>query len=236
MKRLLTVLLLLISSSVFAGSNSSPGFYYGFKPTAGQWNSYFAGKLDYTAGSQNTIPYWDASGNFLNAAISGDCTSIANVFTCTKTNGQTYTSLFASPPQIGTVTPATGNFTSIGAMTPGTGYFTTLTVTGAIYTSAILPSWNISATSSVAASGYSYAINTSSVPVTITLPASSANSTVTMLDYAGTFSTHNLTIQAPSGVNINGASGTPATLTVSTSWIKVICTYLDATIGYRCYQ
>lgn len=126
--------------------------------------------------------------------------------------------------------------TCIGCVTKAAGYFTTLTVTGAIYTSAILPSWNISATSSVAASGYSYAINTSSVPVTITLPASSANSTVTMLDYAGTFSTHNLTIQAPSGVNINGASGTPATLTVSTSWIKVICTYLDATIGYRCYQ
>lgn len=80
MKKLL-IALLLFSGSAFAGG-SSPGLYYGFTPTAAQWNSYFANKLDYTPGTVNQMGYWDGSGNFLNAAVSGDCTSVANVFSC----------------------------------------------------------------------------------------------------------------------------------------------------------
>jgi hypothetical protein len=30
-------------------SQTAPGFTYGYVPTAGQWNSYFAGKVDYNA-------------------------------------------------------------------------------------------------------------------------------------------------------------------------------------------
>lgn len=33
-----------------AGAQSSPGFVFGQVPTAAQWNSYFAGKMDYTGG------------------------------------------------------------------------------------------------------------------------------------------------------------------------------------------
>ncbi|MFA6903328.1 MAG: hypothetical protein WC236_09620 [Gallionellaceae bacterium] len=72
----------LIGAPAFAGG-SNPGLYYGQIPTAAQWNSYFSAKLDYTPGAVNTIPYWDGSGSQLNALISGDCTSAANVFTCT---------------------------------------------------------------------------------------------------------------------------------------------------------
>ena len=96
--------------------------------------------------------------------------------------------------------------------------------------------WRVVAVSGVAASGGNYAVNTSSVAVTITLPASAANATVTLVDYAGTFGTHNLTVNAPSGVNLNGTSGSPASMTVSTNWAKWICVYLDSTIGYRCYN
>ncbi len=80
MKKLL-IALLLFNSQAFAGG-SSPGLYYGLVPTASQWNSYFAAKLDYTPGLVNQMGYWDGSGNFLNAAVSGDCTSVANSFTC----------------------------------------------------------------------------------------------------------------------------------------------------------
>ena len=100
MKKLITVILFLFSSSVFAASNSNPGLYYGQVPTAGQWNSYFSSKLDYAAGSNNAIPYWDGSGNLLSAAVSGDCTSVANTFSCSS---------------IGSVTPGTGIFTTVSA-------------------------------------------------------------------------------------------------------------------------
>ncbi len=105
-----------------------------------------------------------------------------------------------------------------------------------ITASGMVPAWSTTAVSGVAGNGALLMVNTSAVPVTVTLPASSANATVTMVDYAGTFATHNLTVNAPSGVKLNGTSGSPASMTVSTSWAKWICVYLDATIGYRCYN
>jgi len=72
MKRLL-IALLLFSSQAFAGG-SNPGWYYGFVPTAAQFNAAWSSKLDYTPGTVNQLGYWDGSGNFLNAAVSGDCT------------------------------------------------------------------------------------------------------------------------------------------------------------------
>lgn len=76
---------MLFSANVYAGG-SSPGFVNGQVPTAAQWNGYFASKLDWTPGLQNTMGYWDGSGNFLNAPVSGGCTAVANVFTCSATN------------------------------------------------------------------------------------------------------------------------------------------------------
>lgn len=112
MKKLFVALLFALASSLaFGSSNSSPGLYYGQVPTAGQWNSYFATKLDYIPGTVNTIPYWDGSGNLLNAVISGDCTATANVFTCPLTSSAA--TLFASPPPIGSTAANAGYFTSI---------------------------------------------------------------------------------------------------------------------------
>jgi len=85
MKILLSLFLLFASSFATAASNSNPGLYYGQVPTAAQWNSYFSSKLDYVPGAANTIPYWDGSGTIINALVGGDCTSVANVFTCTAT-------------------------------------------------------------------------------------------------------------------------------------------------------
>jgi len=85
---LLSLGLALSSFFAFAGG-SNPGLYYGQIPTAAQWNSYFAAKLDYTPGAVNAIPYWDGSGNLLNSLITGDCTSAANVFTCTHASNIT---------------------------------------------------------------------------------------------------------------------------------------------------
>src|ERR1019366_3707587 len=90
-KVLFAVSLMLLSVFANASSNLNPGFIYGQVPTAAQWNSYFTSKLDYNAGAQDTIPYWDASGNILNALVSGDCTASANVFTCSATNATNIT-------------------------------------------------------------------------------------------------------------------------------------------------
>src|ERR1019366_3262710 len=97
MKKVLLALLLMLSSTFgIAASNSNPALYYGQIPTAAQWNGYFSGKLDYNAGAQNAVPYWDNSGNLLSALISGDCTSVANVFTCAATIERAVTLLTTS--------------------------------------------------------------------------------------------------------------------------------------------
>ena len=98
----IAVVLLLASFCTYAGSNSSPGLYYGQVPTAGQWNTYFSNKLDYLPGVVNTVPYWDAGGNFLNTLISGDCTSVANVFSCAHVG-----SVLAGPGTFTTITGST---------------------------------------------------------------------------------------------------------------------------------
>jgi hypothetical protein len=122
MKKIITALCMLLFSCAVQAGGSSPGLYYGQVPTAAQWNSYFASKLDYTPGSINTVPYWDGSGNLRSAPISGDCTSVANVFTCTMTGS------LSSPPAIGNVAPNTGSFTSLAASSTvsGTGFSTYL--------------------------------------------------------------------------------------------------------------
>lgn len=45
MKKIIILIAALVAATAFA--QSSPGLVYGAVPTAGQWNSYFAGKFDY---------------------------------------------------------------------------------------------------------------------------------------------------------------------------------------------
>jgi hypothetical protein len=220
MKRIFSLLFLcLFTVSSFAQTYP---FTAGQKLTAAELNQAIA-TLHATAGTANNI-------TITNSVINSSTGS----FTLLSSPLALLTGGNVDGMCVGCNTRAAGYFTTLNAASAVT-FSSNVSVVGILTISGVVTTWNISATSGVAANGYSYAVNTSAVPVTITLPASAPSSTVTMLDYAGTFATHNLTVKAPTGVNINGASGTPATLTVSTSWIKIICTYLDNTIGYRCY-
>lgn len=126
-RNLATVLLLAFSfTTAQAASNSNPGLYYGLIPSAAQWNSYFSAKLDYLPGAVNTLPYWDSLGNMISAPVSGDCTAVANAFTCGTLGGFS----FASPPPIGSTTPNTiyhTNTVSISAFGTTQGTATPLT-------------------------------------------------------------------------------------------------------------
>jgi hypothetical protein len=98
--------------------------------------------------------------------------------------------------------------------------------------------WSVVAISGVAVNGAQYAVNTSGVPaasaVQMNLPASSVNATVVFMDYQGTWGTNNFVIASASGVPING-SAAPSTLTMTSPWLRIICDYIDMTVGYRCH-
>ena len=74
-----------------------------------------------------------------------------------------------------------------------------------------------------------YFCNTTSAGFTVTLPASpSVGYKVTIVDYAGTFGTNNLTVSGNSS-NINGSS---AGQVLSTNRTGVTFTYIDSTQGW----
>jgi len=78
-------------------------------------------------------------------------------------------------------------------------------------------------------SGYGYFVNTTSGPLTLTLPTSpTLGDTISFVDYAGTFDTNNLTV-ARNGHNIQGAA---ADLTVSTERAGLSLVYVDVTQGW----
>lgn len=82
----------------------------------------------------------------------------------------------------------------------------------------------------LAAVGFSYPIDTSTTPITVTLPASPiSGSTVQFIDYAGTFAVNNVTI-LPNGSNI---AGTPTVATyLVTNRESIAFTYIDSTQGW----
>ena len=82
------------------------------------------------------------------------------------------------------------------------------------------------------ANGEGYFINTTSGEITMTLPSASASDIISIQDYNNTFDSNSFTIQAGSGVKING--GTAAgTLTLSTEGQGLTLIYVDATVGWR---
>ncbi len=91
-------------------------------------------------------------------------------------------------------------------------------------------SWQAVQTSDfTAVAGNGYPVNTTAAPITVTLPASpSVGDQVAIVDYAGTFSTNNLTID-PNGLRIN--SSTNNNLCVTTR-CAITLTYMDATQGW----
>ncbi len=94
-------------------------------------------------------------------------------------------------------------------------------------------SWQaVQTTGFTAVSGRGYPCNTTSAAFTVTLPASpSAGDLITLVDYAGTWDTNNLTI-SPNGNKLNGrvANGT-----LSTERGAVNLVYVDSTQGWVSY-
>ena len=80
-----------------------------------------------------------------------------------------------------------------------------------------------------ASAGEGYFINTTSAAHTITLPSSpSIGDEISVIDYAGTFDTNNLTV----GRNSENIQGSAADLTVSTERAGFTLVYVDGTQGW----
>jgi hypothetical protein len=91
-------------------------------------------------------------------------------------------------------------------------------------------SWQAVKTSGfTAAAGEGYFCNTTSSAFTLTLPAGTLGNEVSVIDYAGTFDTNNLTVAANGSEKIQGSA---ADLTVATERAGFTLVYTDATQGW----
>ena len=87
----------------------------------------------------------------------------------------------------------------------------------------------IATTNATMTAGYGYFVNTTSGAITMTLPSSpTLGDEVSIIDYAGTFDTNNLTV----GRNSQPIMGTAADLTVSTERAAFTLVYVDSTQGW----
>ena len=95
--------------------------------------------------------------------------------------------------------------------------------------------WDTTAKTSsfTAVSGDGYFVNTTSGAITVTLPAGSAGSIVSLKDYANTWDTNNVTVTPNGSDKINGAN---ANATLSTQDQSVTLVYVDSTKGWRVVQ
>lgn len=94
-------------------------------------------------------------------------------------------------------------------------------------------SWQaVQTTGFTAVSGRGYPCNTTSAAFTVTLPASpTAGDLITLVDYAGTWGTNNLTVN-PNG---NKVEGSTLNQVVSTNRGSVNLVYIDSTQGWITY-
>jgi len=94
-------------------------------------------------------------------------------------------------------------------------------------------SWQtvITAATKTAVAGEGYFIDTTSNACNLTLPAGSLGDEVSVVDYAGTFDTNNLTVTPGSGEKIQGNTA-DATLTVATERAGFTFAYSGATQGW----
>jgi len=84
-----------------------------------------------------------------------------------------------------------------------------------------------------AVSGVGYFVNTTSGAITVTLPAGSAGSIVSLKDYANTWNTNNVTL-TPNGTD--KINGTNANAILDTQDQSVTLVYVDSTKGWRAVQ
>ena len=90
--------------------------------------------------------------------------------------------------------------------------------------------WTTKTTTYTAVAGDSLMCNTTSAAFTVTLPAApAANDLVRIADYAGTFTTNNLTI----GRNALNIMGLAEDMVISTNNVSLTLQYIDVTEGWR---
>ena len=89
----------------------------------------------------------------------------------------------------------------------------------------------ITASTKTAVAGEGYFIDTTSNTCNVTLPAGTLGDEVTLVDYAATFDTNNLTVTPASGEKIQGASA-DATLTCAVERAGFTLAYSGATQGW----
>jgi hypothetical protein len=101
---------------------------------------------------------------------------------------------------------------------------------GATYNGAV--NWDTTAktTTVTAASGVGYFINTTSGAVTVNLPAGTAGAIVALSDYAGTWQTNNVTVNANGTEKIGGVASAPVTLNTKGQAVNFV--YVDSTRGW----
>ena len=88
---------------------------------------------------------------------------------------------------------------------------------------------SVATTSATMTAGYGYFVDTSSAAITMTLPGSATQGDeISIIDYAGTFDSNNLTV----GRNSHKIQGSAADLTVSTERAGFTLVYVDATQGW----
>jgi hypothetical protein len=95
-------------------------------------------------------------------------------------------------------------------------------------------SWQSVQTANFAASaGKAYPVNTTSGAITVTFPASAAaGDLITILDYAGTFNTNNLSINL-NGLAMNGSTGLTAVISIKRASVNYV--YTNSTQGWVVY-
>tara|TARA_R110002020_G_scaffold41095_2_gene121336 strand:- start:1309 stop:1674 length:366 start_codon:yes stop_codon:yes gene_type:complete len=92
-------------------------------------------------------------------------------------------------------------------------------------------SWQavITATTHTAVAGEGYFIDTTSNACTLTLPAGAIGNEVSVIDYAGTFDTNNLTVAADGSEKIHASTDD---LTVATERAGFTLVFSDSTQGW----
>ena len=115
----------------------------------------------------------------------------------------------------------------------GSNTLTLPAATGTIALSNQVLTWqSVQTANFTAVSGNAYPVNTTSGAVTVTLPASpSAGNLITILDYAGTASTNNITI-SPNGNKIQGGT-TSVVMDINRQAFNLV--YVDSTQGWLSY-
>jgi len=104
------------------------------------------------------------------------------------------------------------------------------TATGFGPTGAVTWDTTAKTTTVTAVSGNGYFINTTSGAVTVNLPAGSAGAIVALADYAATWNTNNVTVNANGSEKIGGVASAPATLNTQGQAVTFI--YVDSTQGW----